>query len=275
VHHPLASAQQAERSHDADVIARRLNAERVVVLGWTRAILLQFAHPLVAAGVHDHSNFRASALASVKRLHHTIGAMLALTFGGEAERERTLQIIRGIHRRVNGQLKAAVGPFPAGTRYSAEDPALVLWVHLTLIESIVLIYDRLVQPLTEHERDAFCEASASVAIALGAEEYRVPRTWHALLTALDSAYASGRIVVGPTARELARAMLRPRGGLVARPATWTNETLAVGMLPDRIRKEYGFRWNDSRQRLFSLTMAAVQRLRRITPARLARWPQSF
>ena len=118
--------------------------------------------------------------------------------------------------------KAAVGPFPAGTRYSAEDPALVLWVHLTLIESIVLIYEPL-----------WCSRSRSTSATTTARRQRlsqsrsaprsaaVPRTWHALLTALDSAYASGRIVIGPTARELARAVLRPRGAALAGPATWT------------------------------------------------------
>ena len=38
-------------------IAERINAERVVLAGWSRAILLQLAHPLVAQGVADHSSF--------------------------------------------------------------------------------------------------------------------------------------------------------------------------------------------------------------------------
>src|SRR5690606_28366098 len=40
-------------------ISRIVNAERVVLLGWTRAILLQFAHPLIAAAIHEHSDFRS------------------------------------------------------------------------------------------------------------------------------------------------------------------------------------------------------------------------
>ena len=62
--------------------------------------------------------------------------MLALSFGTDAEREHALHGIRPIHTRVNGQLRGTVGSFPAGSAYSAEDPALVLWVHLTLLESI-------------------------------------------------------------------------------------------------------------------------------------------
>ena len=117
-------------------VAHRVNAERVVLLGWGRAILLQLAHPLVAAGVHDHSSVRATPWAAATRLHTTVRAMLALTFGTDAERQHALYGIQQIHRRVRGHLPTAVGAWAAGTAYSAEDPALVLWVHLTLLESV-------------------------------------------------------------------------------------------------------------------------------------------
>src|SRR5688572_4623560 len=87
----------AKRSADAAVrldIAHRVNAERVVLLGWGRAILMQLAHPLVAAGVYEHSSFRATPWAAASRLHATVRAMLALTFGTDAEREHALHGIR-------------------------------------------------------------------------------------------------------------------------------------------------------------------------------------
>ena len=62
-------------------ITWRVNAERIVLLGWARAILLQLAHPLVAAGVFDHSGFRGTPYAAASRLYHTVHAMLSLTFG--------------------------------------------------------------------------------------------------------------------------------------------------------------------------------------------------
>ena len=126
-------------------ITWRVNAERIVLLGWARAILLQLAHPLVAAGVFDHSGFRGTPYAAASRLYHTVHAMLSLTFGDEAARQRTIEGIRAIHRRVNGVLQETTGPYAAGTRYSAEDPALVLWVHTTLIESVLMVYEKLVR----------------------------------------------------------------------------------------------------------------------------------
>jgi len=91
------------------MITRQLNGERVVLLGWSRAILLQLAHPLVAAGVAEHSTFRDGRLAAAFRLRQTVRAMLALAFGDRAATERTIAHIQAIHRRVHGHLNEATG----------------------------------------------------------------------------------------------------------------------------------------------------------------------
>ncbi len=62
-------------------ITWKVNREAIVVASWGRAILLQLAHPAVAAGVHHHSSFPGSLRVSYRRLQSTVGAMLALTFG--------------------------------------------------------------------------------------------------------------------------------------------------------------------------------------------------
>jgi hypothetical protein len=103
-------------------ISHRINAERIVLLGWGRAILLQLSHPLVAAGVYEHSGFRSTTWAAVTRLYHTVHAMLALTFGSEVEREKALDGIRQIHQRVHGALKTATRRFPEGTRIRRKIP---------------------------------------------------------------------------------------------------------------------------------------------------------
>ena len=252
----------------------RLNAERLVLLGWSRAILLQFAHPLIAAGVHDHSGFRVSPVAAIRRLRHTVRAMLALTFGDIERREAALEKIRAIHRRVHGELAEGVGPFPAGTRYSAEDPALVLWVHLTLLESVVLVYELLVRPLTEEDRDEYCASAAAIAIALGARDAEVPRTWRQLRASLDAAYQSGRIIVGPVARTLSAALLRPRGFGAVGPVAWMNEILTFGLLPDSVRRQYGCAWSPAQARMLRVAVRGVRVARRLAPDWMALWRES-
>lgn len=251
-----------------------MNAERLVLLSWSRAILLQFAHPLIAAGVHDHSGFRATPWAAAVRLRQTVRAMLALTFGDEAARAGALDAIRAIHRRVHGRLPAPTGPFPAGTRYSAEDPDLVLWVHATLLESVPVFYELLVAPLTMSERDAYCEESAPVAVALGAREADVPRSWRAARAHVVRVHASGVLVVSPQARELAAAVLSPRMAGLTAPLAWTNRLLTVGLLPPAIREQYGFQWSRANERALARLVMGLRQVRRVLPERLATWPAS-
>lgn len=244
------------------------------MLGWSRAILLQLAHPLVAAGVAEHSSFRRGGVTAVRRLHHTIRAMLALTFGDDAERHAALEGIRAIHRRVHGRLRETAGIFPAGTPYSAEDPDLVLWVHATLLESIPLVYERVVEPLTAQERDAYCAEAAPIAIELGARGAEVPTTWTALAAYLDRMYRSGAIAVSGDARALAASVLSPPFATLVAPAAWANRVLTVGLLPPDVRRQYELPWSDADNRSLARVAATLRRLRRLAPAVIACWPEA-
>ena len=255
-------------------LARRINGERLVVLGWPRAILLQVAHPLIGAGVYRHSSFRQSARASVARLRSTVGAMLAITFGDCARRDAAVAGIRAIHRRVNGVLTADVGPFRAGTPYSAEDPELLLWVHTTLIESIVITYGRLVGPLSAAERDDYCAASSALPVDLGADAAAVPRTWDALVATNQRVIASGTLAVGPETRVLASALLDEGPSRLVPPARWLNRTITIGLLPEPVRALYQLDWSPRHQRRLDQLATVIQHARRATPDRLARFADS-
>jgi uncharacterized protein (DUF2236 family) len=252
-------------------IARRINGERLVVLGWGRAILLQLAHPLIAAAVADHSAVGACPHTAAVRLRHTVRAMLSLTFGDWQEHAHTIEGIRSIHRRVNGRLREAVGPYPAGTRYSAEDADLVLWVHATLIESIVLVYDDLVSPLDIAERDAYCEQGRSVALALGARADDVPHTWTDLVNWLHVTRRSGVIEVGPDAKRVAGVVLAPPMGALVWPVAWVNRTVTIGTLPEDIRAQYGLRWTARNARQLDRTRRVLRAAHRRTPRAIAQW----
>jgi uncharacterized protein (DUF2236 family) len=255
-------------------VSDRVNGERLVLLGWSRAILLQIAHPLIAAGVAEHSAFRDSPLAAVRRLRQTVRAMLGLVFGNEAEQSRVIGGIRMIHRRVHGTLNEPVGRFSAGTSYSAEDPDLLLWVHATLLESTLLVHDMLVAPLTDADRDAYCREAAWVALALGAREHEVPREWTALTTYMNTMLQSGLLQVGPDARALAAALLGGRLSRLTGPVAWANYRLTAGWLPPGIRAQYGFAWTPWRGRQFGALVTALRLARKMAPRSLALWPEA-
>lgn len=257
----------------ASTISTRINAERLMLLCWGRAILLQMAHPLVAAGIADHSSFREGKVTAVVRLHETIRAMLSLTFGSSVERDATLSRINGIHRRVNGTLRERAGPFDAGTTYSAEDPALLLWVHGTLLESAFLVYERLFTPLSEAERDAYCVDAVPIVRGLGVVEGE-PRSSADLTRYMARMYANGQITVSRQARELGAALLAPPLAWAVAPATRVNRLFTIGLLPHSIREQYGFRWTAADSRALDWWTRVLRRVRPRLPDFLACWPEA-
>jgi uncharacterized protein (DUF2236 family) len=252
-------------------VARKINREAVVVLGWGRAILLQLAHPLVAQGVADHSDFSSGALGYAQRARHTISAMLSLTFGTDAEAQTTADRINTIHDRTHGTLKDPAGVFPAGTRYSARDPQLLAWVHATLLDSLPLAYERFVGPLTIAEKDRYCEEATSVGPLLHIPHELLPKSDRELRRYLDAMYRSGEIHVTPTARDVAGQLLTP----VAWPAAHLlapGRLATIGLLPPPIREAYGFTWDASDERAFKRLTTMVRKARGLLPAALREWP---
>ena len=255
------------------VIARRVNREAVVVLGWGRAILMQLAHPLVAAGVGAHSGFDAGPLAYLQRMRRTISAMLSLTFGDESEIRRTAERINAVHRRVHGRLDSAVGPYSVGTPYDATDPALLAWVHATLVDSQVRTYRLFVGPLTAAEEDRYCaEAAQQVAPRLGAPPGVLPATRDDLDRYLREMQQANRLAVGEQARRLAAALLALPGGPCVAPARWLGRLTTVGLLPAPLRDSYGFVWREREARQLRAAAAALRAARRIAPRVLREWP---
>ena len=248
--------------------------ERLALLAWPRAILLQLAHPLVAAGVAQHSGFRASPFAPFARLHATVGAMRQLTFGTDDEAEAVVRRILGIHDRVNGTLREAAGTHAGGTRYSAHDPALLLWVHATLLDSHVRILEQVLRPFTPDERDRYCRETATFAVVLGATPDDVPRTWQGLQDFIDAQIESGSVTVGADARTLGPAILRPPFGRLVWPLQYAGELVTVGSLPAAIRDGYGFTWNARRERRRQRMLAMLRALRPLMPDLFARWPEA-
>ena len=242
------------------------------MLGWGRAILLQLAHPLVAAGVGAHSGFDAGALAYVRRMRRTIGAMLSLTFGAESEIRGTADRINAIHRRVHGRLDCPVGGYPAGTPYDATDPTLLTWVHATLIDSQLRAYALFVGPLAPDDEDRYCAEAARIGPLLGVAASRLPDTKDRLDDYLDRMRREDRLAVGAGARRLAEALLAPPGRRWVAPAWWLGRLTTLGLLPAFIRDAYGFAWRPGDARRLRRAAAVLRAARRVTPPLLREWP---
>jgi uncharacterized protein (DUF2236 family) len=235
----------------SDSASARINREAVLLLGGGRALLLQVAHPLVAAGVAAHSRFRAQP---VERLRRTLDLMLTIVFADAARAIHAVRQIEHVHARVRGALDTAVGPFPRGTPYDASDPSLLFWVHATLVDSAMVAYQRFVAPLTLAMRAAYYEESKISARLLGISEPCIPPTLAEFEQYVAEMVQGDVLSVGAAAREVAASILRPPVPLGLRPAFAIAALPTIGLLPVPVRERYGFPW--SRAHEFALSALA-------------------
>jgi len=254
----------------------RVNREAVALLGGGRALLLQVAHPLVAAAVAAHSRFRAEPLV---RLRRTLDLMLSIVFADAAHAMAAVHEIEGVHARVNGVLDADVGPWRRGTPYDANDPTLLLWVHATLVDTAPLVYRRFVAPLSLEDRATYYEESKVGARLLGIPDALIPPTPRAFEDYVEAMIRDDVLTVGETARDLAASILAPPLPLPLGEPFRVARFVTIGLLPSAVRTRYGLVWRATHERLLD-ALAALTRptlrflpecLRLLPHARRGRW----
>ena len=157
-----------------DSITWRVNREGVLLLGGGVALIEQLAHPLVAAGVSQHSNYREDPWG---RLYRTLDLTTKIVFGSTATAEEASARIRHTHGRVRGKAEESAGAYPEGTPYDARTPELVLWVHATLVHTSLQVYQRYVRRLTIEEQSRYYEEQKTLGEQVGAPREMQPETF--------------------------------------------------------------------------------------------------
>ena len=217
---------------------RRVNRERVLALAGPRALLMQAAHPRAVAGLLAHSTALDEPY---ERLARTAKVLGTIGFGSREDADRVTARVRAMHRRVRGTLPQAVGPYRAGTPYRADDPELLLWVLFTLMDSATLVYRRYVRDLSRREEDALWRDYRLVGRLFGLRDRDMPDSLDDLDAYRRWMLEGDRLHVSRWARERARKIvLEPPVPWLARPVRDTVNFITIGLLPDRIRDEYGF-----------------------------------
>ncbi len=83
-----------------DSEAWRFDREAMLLLGaGPRALLLQLAHPAVAAGVDEHSDFRTDPW---RRLDGTLRSYLRIIYGSTGAARAEIRRLNGLHRGITG-----------------------------------------------------------------------------------------------------------------------------------------------------------------------------
>jgi uncharacterized protein (DUF2236 family) len=272
--------------------AWRLNREAMLLLGaGPRALLLQIAHPLVAAGVAEHSDFRVDPWA---RLSGTLRSYLRIVYGTADAARGEIHRLGTLHRGIRGVVLEPAARGRHGSRYSALDPDLALWVHATLVDSTIAAYDAWLEPLDRSERARYYAETLPVGRAFGIPASKLPPDLEAFEAYLDDMLApGGPIEVGDLARELAGGILHPPLGPAVAAAGWPFDRLApvldaipsrayawlfwpaIGLLPPRVREGYELPWGLLQRVVATWLVATWQAWRPTLPTWFRQMPQAL
>jgi uncharacterized protein (DUF2236 family) len=241
-----------------DAVIRRVGGEPFLLLGGGRALLMQLAHPLVAAGVAEHSGFEADPFG---RLRRTLDAVNAVVYGTAEEADVAARRVWAVHERVTG------------ATYRANDPELLMWVNATLIDTTLSLHARFLRPLRGADADRFYEESTVVG-----EVFGVPRDLQPPDLAAFRAYMRdmvGTLQVSDTARRLADAVLHPKLPWPAEPGMLLARELTAGLLPRPLREQFGLGWDRSRKAALLLASAASRQVLPLVPSMVRRAPATL
>ena len=240
-----------------DTISWEINADPAPMIGSSTALLLQVAHPLVAAGVAQHSNYRSDPFS---RLYRTLDTVLKVVFG-------TPDQVRQMERRMASRHRTVVGEASDGTHYDARQSDLGLWVWATLVHTAMLSHELTYGRRTAEEHERYYREAMPFAVASGVDPDDLPRDWNSFLAYYDRVIAED-LERTPECLDVADSVFRLREPpVVGRIAGWVLKVNAAGLMPARAREIYGLRWTDTQDRWFRRWMRLVGRVLGLLPRR--------
>jgi uncharacterized protein (DUF2236 family) len=206
------------------------------------------------------------------RVNRTLKLGQELVFGSTPLARQAAKKINHLHRHVHGELPVEAGRFPQGTPYDARDPELLLWVHATLIDSLLLSYKLFVGPLTHTEEEQYYQESKGVAHLLGLLPSQMPESIDDLQQYVLTMIQSDQLASTEQARELARQTLFPPAHKALKPLMHLNFAITNALLPPSVREIYGFTWSQRQQQAFELSARSLRFVVPHTPLFLRELP---
>lgn len=240
----------------------QVDREAVLFLGAGRALLLQLAHPWVAAAIAEHSSTLADPIG---RFHRTFEMVFTLVFGSL---DQALATSRRLHRRhaaISGRMPGSTQAYPPGSAYVANEMSALLWVHATLVHTVITVHDLVLPPLGSEARARYyadcCLLGALFGIPLDAQ----PADWAAFQAYVEATIASDRLEVGLAARELGTRVLAGAGRL---PVPRWYPALTAALMPEPLRDHFGLAFGEVERRRAARAIRLIRGLYPALPTRL-------
>jgi len=250
-------------------MARRVHGERAVgLLYGQRALLIGALEPLTYTGTMLSTR---SADRPFQRLARTAKIQETILLGTREEADEALAAVERLHQRVKGELPEAAGTHPAGTPYSAFDPELMLWTLAVIADSGRAMYEAMVRPLSDAEREDLWQDYVRFGELFGLPRTDVPGSyrefsawWEERMSSPDLQATEHGLDMAPLVAFHQPVPVPARGNIVAQ------NHIIKGTLPPRVREIFGIRWGRGHEALYRAMAAGHRRARRFFPHQVRR-----
>ena len=236
--------------------------------GSGRALLLQIAHPWVTRGVDQHSKTRSDPLA---RAAGTFSAVLSIVYGNLDQAQRYARAVHNIHNRIRGEMETDCGAFQNGSAYQANEANAMLWVHATLWDTTVMMYELFKRPLTHSEKEQFYEETRLFAYMFGIPDEVLPENWNAFMEYNRSMWESNQLHVNKATLDLASFLFDPLHITLTPAMAWL-KLVTAATLPPRLRRDFGLHFGQSEKMLFQSGRKLVRLAEPLAPEILRHGP---
>ena len=240
-----------------------INRHTVVFIGAGRAALLQLAHPWVAQAIADHSS---SVEDPMGRFRRTFRHVFAMVWGDLEHALVAARSVHAIHTKIAGPLRDTRGGF--GDRYRACDVDALVWVHATLWDTSMQVFELLERPLETAEKDAYIAETARFARLFGVPDGALPTDWDGFRSYNQRIWAE--LEVSPAAAEIAAFLFRPPAPGLSGVMSWYRN-ITAGLMPEVLRPGFDLRFESREQARFERSVRLLRGWRRL-PGRLRYLP---
>lgn len=229
----------------------KVNRESIIFLGAARAALLQTAHPFVAQAIVSQSDVLNNPIG---RFHRTFRMMFSMVFGSREQALQRARMLRRIHNKIFGPITETVGPFSEGTLYHANDIETMVWVHATLIDTAIKMYELVFPELTQIEKEEYYQGCSVLAAMFGLQPSDLPENWSKFTEYFENMCNSPTLTIGRAGHEISNFLIygRQQTGkrtFVALPFAY--RALTAGFMPDRLRTLIGLDYGERERKAAS------------------------